>query len=131
MHLRYGTSLLSTPLPFWTCIITLGKEKWWRRLLLLKIIWLYWPQKFFLITKQFFLTVGQNNFGNKIPNIKKWCIVRWLKWVYFFLGAKMQALLDPSNLESAVQLATKLDDSIEEISLKVRVCTWLEYKSAW
>merc|ERR1712037_255619 len=35
------------------------------------------------------------------------------------VGAKMQALLDPSNLESAVQLATKLDDSIEEISLKV------------
>jgi len=34
------------------------------------------------------------------------------------VGAKMQALLDPSNLESAVQLATKLDDSIEEISLK-------------
>ena len=27
MHLRHGTSLLSTPLPFWTCIITLGKEK--------------------------------------------------------------------------------------------------------
>ena len=25
MHLRHGTSLLSTPLPFWTCIITLGK----------------------------------------------------------------------------------------------------------
>ena len=24
-------------------------------------------QKFFSITKQFFLTVGQNNFGNKIP----------------------------------------------------------------
>ena len=24
-------------------------------------------QKFFLITRQFFLTVGQNNFGNKIP----------------------------------------------------------------
>ena len=30
MHLRHGTSLLSTPLPFWTCIITLGKEKWGR-----------------------------------------------------------------------------------------------------
>jgi hypothetical protein len=26
MHLRHGTSLLSTPLPLWTCIITLGKE---------------------------------------------------------------------------------------------------------
>ena len=46
-----------------------------------------------------------------------------IKVSLFFLGAKMQALLDPSNLESAVQLATKLDDSIEEISLKVRVCT--------
>ena len=39
---------------------------------------------------------------------------------YFFTGAKMQALLDPSNLESAVQLVTKLDDSIKEISLQVR-----------
>ena len=26
MHLRHGTSLLSTPLPFWTFIITLGKK---------------------------------------------------------------------------------------------------------
>jgi len=34
------------------------------------------------------------------------------------VGAKMQALLDPSNLESAVQLVTKLDDSIKEISLQ-------------
>ena len=25
MHLRHGTSLLSTPLPFWTCIITLNR----------------------------------------------------------------------------------------------------------
>ena len=25
MHLRHGTTLLSTPLLFWTCIITLGK----------------------------------------------------------------------------------------------------------
>jgi hypothetical protein len=31
---------LSTPLPFWTCIIV-GKKKWWPRSLLLKIIWLY------------------------------------------------------------------------------------------
>ena len=30
MILRDGTSLMSTPLPFWTCIITLGKEKWGR-----------------------------------------------------------------------------------------------------
>ena len=30
----------------------------------------------------------------------------------------MQALLDPSNLESAVQLAIKLDNSFEEISCK-------------
>ena len=35
----------------------------------------------------------------------------------------MQALLDPSNLESAVQLVTKLDDSIKEISLQVRDLT--------
>jgi len=34
------------------------------------------------------------------------------------VGARMQALLDPSNLESAVQLVTKLDDSIKEISLQ-------------
>ena len=27
MHLRHGTSLLSTPLPFFTCIVTLGTEK--------------------------------------------------------------------------------------------------------
>ena len=27
MHLRHETSLLSTPLTFWACIITLGKEK--------------------------------------------------------------------------------------------------------
>ena len=27
MHLKDGTSLLSTPLPFWTCIITLDKYK--------------------------------------------------------------------------------------------------------
>ena len=26
MHLRNGTSLLSTPLPFWVCIITLGSK---------------------------------------------------------------------------------------------------------
>ena len=31
---------MSTPLPFWTCIIV-GKKKWWPRSLLLKIIWLY------------------------------------------------------------------------------------------
>ena len=28
--------------PVWTSIITLVKEKWWRRTLLLKVIWLKW-----------------------------------------------------------------------------------------
>ena len=31
----------------------------------------------------------------------------------------MQALLDPSNLENAVKLVTKLDSEVQEISLKV------------
>ena len=33
-------SLLSTQLSLWTCIITLGKKKWWQRTLLLRISWL-------------------------------------------------------------------------------------------
>ena len=43
----------------------------------------------------------------------------------------MQALLDPSNLKSAVQLATKLDDSNEEISLKT--CAEIDWilKASW
>ena len=41
MHLRHGASMLSTTLPFWTCIITLGKKKWWWRTLLLKNFWSY------------------------------------------------------------------------------------------
>ena len=38
----HGTSLLSTPGKFGPVFITLGKKKWWRRTLLLRIIWLYW-----------------------------------------------------------------------------------------
>ena len=40
MHLIHGTSLLSTPLPLWTSIITLGKKIDDEKTLLLKIIWL-------------------------------------------------------------------------------------------
>ena len=38
--LGHESSLLSTPLPFWTCIITLGKKNDDEKTLLLKIIWL-------------------------------------------------------------------------------------------
>ena len=40
MNLGYGTSLLSTPLPFWTSIITLGKKIDDEKTLLLRKIWL-------------------------------------------------------------------------------------------
>ena len=74
------------------------------------------------------IQIGKNNLDSKICRksflYKEMLHCQVVKMsLLFFLGAKMQALLDPSNLESAVQLATKLDDSIEEISLKVRVCT--------
>ena len=36
---------------------------------------------------------------------------------WFFTGAKMQVLLDPSNIESAVQLVTKIDG--HKVSLQV------------
>ena len=41
MYQMHGTSLLSTPLPLWTSIITLGKKNDDEKTLLLKIIWLY------------------------------------------------------------------------------------------
>ena len=41
MHSIHGTSLLSTPLPLWTFIITLGKKNDNQKTLPLKIIWLY------------------------------------------------------------------------------------------
>ena len=40
MYQMHGTSLLSTPLPFWTSSITLGKKIDDEKTLLLKIIWL-------------------------------------------------------------------------------------------
>ena len=44
MHLIHETSLLSTPLPFWTSIIALGKKKWWQKNIAFRIIWLYRKQ---------------------------------------------------------------------------------------
>ena len=41
MNLIHGTSLLSTPLPLWTYISTLGKKIDDEKTLLLKKIWLY------------------------------------------------------------------------------------------
>ena len=41
MHLRHWNSMLSTPLPFWTCIFAPGTKNWWWKTLLLRIIWLY------------------------------------------------------------------------------------------
>ena len=40
MHLIHGTTLLSSPFPLWTYIITLGKKDDDEKTLLLKIIWL-------------------------------------------------------------------------------------------
>ena len=45
MNLIHGTSLLSTPLPLWTYISTLGKKIDDEKTLLLKIIWLEKGQK--------------------------------------------------------------------------------------
>ena len=39
-HLIHGTSLLSTPLPLWTFIITLGEKNDDEKTLLPKMIWL-------------------------------------------------------------------------------------------
>jgi hypothetical protein len=41
MYQMHGTSLLSTPLPLWTSIITVGKKNDDEKTLLIKIIWLY------------------------------------------------------------------------------------------
>ena len=35
----------------------------------LRAIFYQWPKLYYLCSEQFFLTVGQNNFGNKIPKI--------------------------------------------------------------
>ena len=40
MYQMHETSLLSTPLPLWTSIITLGKKNDDEKTLLLKVIWL-------------------------------------------------------------------------------------------
>ena len=42
MILRHLTSLLSTLLPFWTCIITVGKWKWWRKKKLALVKFKFW-----------------------------------------------------------------------------------------
>ena len=41
MHLIHGTNLLTTPLPLWSSIITLGKKIDDEKTLLHKKIWLY------------------------------------------------------------------------------------------
>ena len=40
MYQMHGTSLLSTPLPLWTTIITLGKKKYDEKTLIFKKFWL-------------------------------------------------------------------------------------------
>ena len=49
MYQMHGTSLLSTPLPLWTSIITLGKKIDDKKTLLLKKNWLYGPNYLFEI----------------------------------------------------------------------------------
>ena len=63
-------------------------------------------QKFFLITKQFFLTVGQNNFGNKIPFGEILCFIeRWrtmFLWIVSSLKYCAQSNFCPKNKNSLV-----------------------------
>ena len=60
MHLRLETTLLSAPLPFWNHILMLHKYKWWRRILFLKIIWLYSAAAFsYLVVLHYYSEIGK------------------------------------------------------------------------
>ena len=85
------TRLPSTPWPFWICIsISLkGKQKWWWRTLLLKVIWLYRKKRSELFCDTFFLLrlLTSKMFFEVKPKAMLFSsqnIVLTLKWNKFF-----------------------------------------------
>ena len=98
----HGTSLLSTPWLFLTCIFTSGKYEWWWKTLLLEIIWLHQKMLYLLDEIDMVISIQKLQLQNIVTlDVKSQCaLLDSVIWHFFLInisGSICKSILDENR----------------------------------